>query len=162
MAQVHRFRLEASYGPEELFAALHSICEGGANPLKFDFDWLKRRVAIAGPDRAAVEQAAAKLLEKVDRKAGNGLLLPGRITGGAGKPWELPIGVLLQTPDVYLEVMAAALAEQGLKGIRHDPDTAELAIPAGMTARALDYQGMIRDFPLPGYLRVVDLGLSEK
>lgn len=162
MARVHLFRLEAKYGPEELFAALGTVCRDGGKGLAFDFDWMKRRVAIRGPEREAVERAAARLADKVARKAGPGMILPGKISGGGDADWELPMGVLLQTPDVYLEVMAAALAEQGLKGVRHDPDTAELEVPAGMTARSLDYEAMLREFPLPDYLRVVDLGLTEK
>ncbi len=160
-AKVHRYRLEADYGPADLFAALKAVCSArpSDSPTEFEFDWMQRRVALTGPDRKRVEAAAEKLLDRVNREGGPGLLLAGKTRAKDGH-WEVPIGVTLQTPDIYLEAMAQALTEQGLRGIRYDMDKAELEIPVGLPARALGYQGMVLQFPLPPYIRVTDLGMD--
>ncbi len=155
-AKVHRYRLEADYGPAELFAALRAVC-AGKKGLDFEFDWMKRRLAVTGPEREAVEAATERLLKRVHREGGNGLLLAGKPLENEDR-WEIPVGIMLQTPDVYLEAMAQALAEQGIKGIQYDMNTVELEIPAGMSAKALGYQSMVQQFPLPAYIRIVDLG----
>jgi hypothetical protein len=165
MSGRRHYRLETRFGPEELFKALREACaaskgKDGKPAVRFDFDWLKRKVALLSPDKDAAESALEHLILAVDQRADRGLLLPGD-PRKSGLEWELPVGVLLQTPDVYAEVVLAALAEMGIKGAHLDEDGAGFTVPDTALARAANSDGFVMEFPLPAYLSMKDLGPVE-
>ncbi len=162
-AQRHYFKLESSYGPADLFKTLKSTCEDAAFKKAapaFEFDWIKRRVAISAATPHAAEEVLEALVKRVNKKAGTGMLLPGEAKKTDDGRTEIPVGVLLQSPDVYAEVIVQMLAEFGVRGIVTEEEGNGFSIPLNAMNRALEYREVIADFPLPDYLKIKDLGIK--
>ena len=158
----HYFLITARFGPPQLFQALRQICEDSRNRRlepKFDFDWLKRRIELSANDRCGVEDLLEILLMRV-QKHGKSLLLPGETQEREGRH-VVPIGVLIQTPDIYAELMMAALSEFGMTSIRREFDGDGFSVGVGPIASAIPYKEIIDDFPLPEYLAIEDKGLER-
>ena len=160
-AAPHRYRITATFGPPELFAVLRNIAESPRrkdHAPEFEFEWLKRRVAVSATTEAAAAEMLDELLAVVGRLAGPGLMLPGQPQTGREGRFIFPVGVLIQTPDIYLEILVRTLTELGIKGVVVDDDGQGLSIPVSTRNMALGYTQMIASFPLPAYLVVEDLG----
>lgn len=160
----HRYRLNATFGPPELFAMLKAIAETPRwqpHSPAFEFEWLKRRVAFSTTSEAAGAEMLEELIVRVGKAAGPGLLLPGPTQTDREGRYVFPVGVLVQTPDIYLEILVKTLTELGIKGVVVDEDAQGLSIPVSTRNMALGYTQMIASFPLPGYLKIEDLGAGE-
>ena len=161
MSSRHHFRITASFGPADLFQLLRRACdyhEAKRAHAEFDFDWLKRRIAITADSEEAAEHSVEWVMGKVREKAGPGMLLPGDAEKREDGRVTVPVGVLLQTPDVYIEMMARMLTEMGLTSIRLEGEDG-FSIAVSHAARALEYEATVKDFPLPGYLKLEDGGV---
>ncbi len=160
--ETHRYRLVASVEPRDLLLALRKTCEQPRfreQKPDFDFDWMKRKIAVSAHTRESAEALRDAVLSAVEKKAGAGHLLPGAPLQQDGR-WTVPIGVLLQTPDVYTEMFAASLQELGITGVELEDDGTVIAIPISGVALALDYRSIVAELPLPPYMRLVDEGAS--
>lgn len=162
--QRHHFRIEARFGPQDLFLILKKTCE--ALPFKplqpgFDFDWLKRRVEISAASREGSEKVLDAVLEKVREKLGPGLLLPGEVIERDGR-FVAPIGVLLQTPDVYVEIITRTLLEMGFTTLRLEHEGTGFSLAVGGMRNVLPYRPLVMDFPLPAYMQIVDEGIRAE
>jgi len=158
----HRFRLKVRCAPADLLLALKSVCEDSRNrdaKATFEFDWLKRRAAISAATACAAEELAERVQVLAERRGGRGLLLPGkRIDEGDGRH-TLPMGILLQSADVYAEMIRDAMGELGIP-VALGEDGEGFAVGVNPVARAMDYLSLVRMFPLPEYLELVDEGLE--
>jgi hypothetical protein len=160
----HHFQVVAKYGPPELFKALKNTVED--NRFKkfapaFEFDWLKRKVEITANSHEGAEEVLEQFIRRVNEKAGTGLLLPGAAVKREQRT-VIPVGILLQTADIYAEVVIGSLREFGVRGIELSGSGDEFAIPLTAINRALEYAEVISTFPLPGYLKIEDRGIHEK
>lgn len=161
--ETHRYRVVASVEPRDLLLALKKTCEQPRfreHQPDFDFDWMKRKIAVSAHTREAAQALRDAVLSAVEKKAGPGQLLPGAPVEQEGR-WTIPIGVLLQTPDVYTEMFAASLQELGITGVELEDDGAVIAIPVSGVALALDYRSIVAELPLPPYMRLIDEGSSD-
>lgn len=165
----HHYLLRARFGPADLLKILNKLMAENKNhpdAPDFDFDYIKRKIEISARTRCTAEDLLEALVLHVEKQAGSGLLLPGAPQPDRGerdKPLEgkdarvrIPIGVLVQTPDVYAEVLVNALQEYGVRGIVYEHDGDGFAIPQTRTNVMLDYTEIIGAFPLPGYLELVE------
>lgn len=163
MAAGNHYRIEATFGPPDLFRLLRALCERPENrraKMEFEFDWLKRRVALSAENTEALEGASASLIERVAREAAPGQLLLGPRGESDGRVIQ-PFGVLLQTPDVFLNLIVTTLGEFGAANIRVDEDGCGLTVPASRLNDLMQYDRLLLEFPLPAYLRIVaDSGVS--
>lgn len=161
-SQRHYYRMETRYAPGDLFKTLKNTC--GDNRFRrhkpsFDFDWMKRKVEIQADSQEGAEVVLEALIERVNRKAGRGLLLPGEPARTENGRITIPVGVLIQTPDIYTEVLVESLRECGVKGIQFENGGEGLSLPPNSLNRALEYGALIASFPLPEYLSVKDEGI---
>jgi hypothetical protein len=165
LAPFHHFEITASYGPAQLFATLKKLCEnreGRVVNATFEFDWMKRGVWIEAESERGATMVAERLAKAVDHDAAPGQILVGRLDKApSGRPRQ-SIGILLQTPDVYTEVMSQTLTEFGLRGILTSADGTTLEVPVTSVNKGLGYADLIARFPLPRYLRVADRGIVEQ
>ncbi len=160
----HRFRIESRFEPADLFKLLKRACEvptarkGSAH---FEFDWMKRRIDLIASDEEAVRAATIWLLDEVKRRTQGEFLLPRAPEKREDGSFIVAIGVLLQTPDVYVEMITRLLEESGIAAI---PGTEEntFKVAVNAKARALQYEQTINTFPLPEYLSIRDLGTGGK
>jgi len=163
-APLHQFEIVASYGPPELFAAVRAVCEssaGRAARATFDFDWMKRGIWIESQSAEASVILANQLAHRVAESAGPGSLIVGRVEATPSGRHRQAIGVLLQTPDVFIQVMSQTLTEIGVIGILLPPDGDKIEIPQTKANLARNYAALVRQFPLPPYLRIEDRGLVD-
>ena len=160
----HYFEIKSRYGPADLFKTLMSVCEDPRFKKVFPsygFDWIKRKVEISAATPEGVEELLEELIKRVNRKAGKGMLLPGERVKKDDGYLAIPIGVLLQTPDVYAEVVTGALREFGVRSIQLENEGDGFSIPLSAINRALEYEEVINSFPLPDYLSIKDKGISS-
>jgi hypothetical protein len=162
------FRLTSVVSPSDVLSALRLVA-GHANQAAlepdFEFDWIKRRLAFSAvsPEgcRALADQFLGQLRKRGDSVAEQ--FLVGE-PAAAGDRWQVPIGVLLQDPATFGELIGRSLVEMGVRGVRVY-DAAEqgchVCVPAGKVLGALEAGAMVADFPLPGYLKLEDLGERE-
>jgi hypothetical protein len=153
----HRFLLTTRYGPAELFRDGRAACRAG---VEFDFDWMARRVGFLGADRGAVLASVEQLQHTVARAAAPGQLLAAPAEALEDGRTRVRIGVLLQTPDIYRDLIVGLLVESGLRGVSSE-DTDEgalIMIAEGPLAIAFPYSATIMAFPVPVYITVRDLG----
>jgi hypothetical protein len=156
MSRYHHYEIRASYGPEQLFAALRATCEAaGAD---FEFNWIGRAIHLLAADLDTAESTAATLVERVAIESARGMLLPGDAQQQEDGRIRLPIGILLQTPDVFVDVITGTLHEFGIAGIRRREDGNGFFVPISKSSRALNYHELVMGFPLPAYLRIEDMG----
>lgn len=158
----HYFALEARFGPADLFRLLKKACDRGKfveHKPEFDFDWLKRKVTISANTAAGARTVTESFVHSVEAQIGAGQLLVGKPIKENGRT-TIPIGVLVQTPDIYVEIMVQSLQENGIKKARIEDDGEGFSLPAVFGADVLDCDALIGDFPLPSYIRIVDKGIS--
>lgn len=160
---VHSYRIEASYGPQEVFRTLRKVCEhpprpGGAD---FEFDWVGRRVALIAGDRDVV-QALHDDFRALLVRAGIApdLLLAGPVTQRPDGRLVQPFGVLIQDPATFGEMIGRSLVEIGLRGVQvvDSADCCRINVRLGASAQVLDYNALITEYPLPPYLKLTDEG----
>ncbi|CAN5182836.1 hypothetical protein BH09SUM1_BH09SUM1_13640 [soil metagenome] len=161
----HYFEIVASFEAADLFRILKNVCEDrslAAVKPDFDFDWLKRRAEISASSLCGAEDALDLILSRILKKTGSaGLLLPGEsITDESGRT-RIPIGVLLQSPDIYAELIGASLTEFAVAGVRREFDGNGISIPVNRMTSLVDYGEIVRMFPLPSYLTIADHGAKE-
>lgn len=156
--QTWSFRIVASFGPGDLLRLGNAIAEDkrfrDAN-LEYEFDWMKRRVAFTARTGEAATEASGILLSRVERKAGAGQLLAGKPETAPDGRVTVPIGVILQEPEVFRELMVGGLYEAGLMGITQDPnDGGHFLIRPTGPASNLPWHELVTEFPLPPYLKL--------
>ena len=156
------FRIEATLGPADLLRALEKV-RGHLNQRRhdpsFEFDWLKRRVAFSANSREGLDECVRQFLAQM-RKAGGGegLFLPGRIEEKEGR-FTQALGVTLQEPAVFAQLIGQALIEVGIHGVRVAETETGCILTVrggGPLASQVDYRGLVREFPVPEYIRIVE------
>ncbi len=157
----HHYRIEATFGPGQLFRALRETAEDTrlreARP-DFEFDWLKRRVAISLSAPELLGLAGELLLARAEKYgAPPGSLLAGPPEQSEGRHVQ-PFGVLLNPPEHLVEFMVQMLLELGCTGLRLEHDGAGFSFPIGNINKALQHEQLVEQFPLPPYARLVDEG----
>ncbi|MCC6546571.1 hypothetical protein IT570_05330 [Candidatus Sumerlaeota bacterium] len=160
----HRFRIETRFAPAELFKSLKRACEIPAarkGDSRFEFDWMLRKVEIIASNADAIRAAADCLLADVKKKTGGEFLLPRPPEERSDGSTAIVMGVLLQTADVYIDMILRMLEESGIAAI---PDTEEntFKIAVNAKSRALQYEQVVLAFPLPPYLSIHDMGIVPK
>lgn len=158
----HHFEINTRFGPSDLFRVLRGACDKAKfkeHKPDFDFDWMSRAIEISALSEEGARMVYDYLEKEVAQRAGAGQLLPGMIVNRVGRV-ALPIGVLIQTPDVYTEVIVDMLSEIGVSG-RAEGEDGAFSVPVNVAARAAGYEKIVHDFPLPPYLVIVDKGIVE-
>lgn len=161
---VHSFRLEATFGPEDVFRALKSVCEHPAQrdaDARFEFEWFRQRVALSANSPEALEAMHQALMARVRKgSAGEDALLPGKVEEKEGR-WTRPYGVAVLDPATFGEMIGQSLVDIGLRGVQvvDSAGVCRLRVRQSPMAKSLDYRTFIMEFPLPPYLRVVDEGI---
>jgi hypothetical protein len=159
------FVIESTFGPADIFRRLKSTCEHGKfkeYAPDFDFDWLKRRIEISASSQEGVRYIQKELLRVLEKAGGKELFLSGKMQlNEDDNRWKLPIGVLVQTPDIFISLVVSTLSEFGIKGIRLDEDGNGFLLPYGLTAMRFDLETYFEEFPLPGYLKMVNMGVVD-
>lgn len=159
---MRRFRLVASYGPQQLFLLLKRVAETKqrrAAGASFDFDWMKRAVVLAAPTAEMADAMVDEVMEELSRKAAPGQLLPGPTREENGRH-VVRAGVLLQTPDIYAEQILASLSELGCTAAAVEEDGVTIAIPPSRSF-GMDYASVVSEFPLPPYLSIEEVGEAD-
>lgn len=161
----HSFRIVARFGPGDLLRLMNSIRddkEWRGEKLDFDFDWMKRRVAFSARTEAGARSATEALVSRTDARAGAGHLLVGKPEKGADGRVTIPIGVALQEPEVFREMLVGMLYEAGIMGITQDPNDGGhfLVRPIGPGA-SLPWREVITGFPLPEYLKLEEREIED-
>ncbi len=157
----HHFKIESSFSPADLFALLRKTEEYSKKVdrrISFEFDWMKRKIELNSIFEEQLEEAVEYLLQKSESQAGEKVLIPGNPEQQGDGMTTIKIGILLQTPDVYIDTMTRALQEAGITGLEWNEDQTELIIPVSTRTKLLGYLDTIETFPLPGYLELKDLG----
>lgn len=159
------YRIVASFGPGDLLRLGNAIAEDKRfrdQKVKFDFDWMKRRVAFTAATEDAAREATGILLSRVEKKAGPGQLLAGKPGTGENGRVTIPIGIVLQEPEVFRELIVGGLYEAGLMGITLDPNIGGhfLIRPSGPASR-LPWRELVTDFPLPPYLKLEEREIED-
>lgn len=160
---VHIFRIESDFGPEQVFKALRLVCDHpgqrDAQP-EFEFDWISRRIAISADSAEAVDVCLAHFIEQVGKMGATGdAFFPGKIEERVGR-YVRPIGVAVHDAPTFGELIGKALVEVGLRGVKlfDSPGGTMLTLRVSGMARQIDYVALIREFPVPGYIRIRDAG----
>lgn len=157
----HYYRIDVSFGPEQLFKALRETA--GDTRLRdakpdFEFDWLKRRVALSVQTAEAIPVACELFLARAARLgAPPDALLPGRVETADGRHVQ-PFGVLLNPPEHLVEFIAQMLVDLGCSGLRIEHAGAGFSFPIGSINKALSHEQLVEQFPLPPYATLVDEG----
>ncbi len=156
MAGRRVYIIESKFLPEDLFQILKKTCERGKfrdDKPDFDFDWMKRRIEVSARSEEGARGLAEAVARSIEARAGGGQLLPGEPVRREGRI-AIPIGVLIQTPDVYAEMLAQMLREMGISGVRLEENGEGFSFPGGPAGKLIDFQSIIKDFPLPHYLKI--------
>lgn len=163
-AQVHAFRLTAAFGPADVFRALQETCAdpalAGESPA-FEFDWIKRRIALSAASEAGLAACLARFLAAARTAGGeDGAFLPGRIEGKDGR-FLRPIGVMVMDPASLGELVGRTLVDLGLRGVRivDSADACTIEVARNFIAERIDYVALVNEFPVPSYVRIEDLGI---
>lgn len=160
--QTHYYILKSSFSPADLFQVLKSLCEDprfSPHSLDFDFDWIKRRIELSAESHVCAEDALEELIRWVNAAAGTGNLLPNECKEREDGRFAIPIGVLLQSPDVYVELILRQLDEYGVRNASPEFDGDGFAIPLTNSNKSMGYEEVIAAFPLPQYITVKDEGV---
>lgn len=157
----HYYRIEVSFGPEELFRALRETAGDtrlrGAG-LDFEFDWLRRRVAISLSDAESIPLACELFLARAAKLgAPADALLPGRVEVVDGRHVQ-PFGVLLNPPEHLVEFIVQMLLDLGCTGLRIEHNGAGFSFPVASINKALSHEQLVEQFPMPPYARLTDEG----
>ncbi|MCC5877539.1 MAG: hypothetical protein JJU11_15065 [Candidatus Sumerlaeia bacterium] len=160
------FRIVATFGPGDLLRLGNAIA-GDTRfrdaELTYDFDWMKRRLAFTANTEEAATQACGMLISRVEKKAGPDQLLAGKPETGADGRVTIPMGVILQEPEVFRELMVGGLYEAGLMGITQDPnDGGHFLIRPKGPAASLPWRDLITEFPLPPYLKLEERIIEDE
>lgn len=163
---VHSFRLEATFGPEEVFRALRAVCEDGSRKNAapaFEFEWIQRRIAFSAATREAAEDCVVAFLRLVQQYGGSDeAFLVGKPEEKDGRTvW--PIGVALHDAATFGELIGRSLVEAGLRGIQVIDSMGVCRIVIRKTGLPvpIDFASFLGDFPLPAYIRLVDEGEKQ-
>lgn len=163
--QVHVFRLTAGFGPADVFRALQATCADAAHAADapaFEFNWIKRRLAISAASPEGLESCLRRFLA-LAREAGadDGAFLPGKMEEKDGR-FVRPIGAMVMDPASLAELVGRTMVEIGMRGvrIRDSADGCTIEIARSFIAERIDYAALVMEFPLPPYVRVEDLGMQ--
>lgn len=157
----HTFTVLSRFGPEEVFRALRVASEDtrlrGEHP-DFEFEWMARRILLLADTAPGTERFLEVFQARLDQfGAPPATILPGKAAPHGEGRHALPVGILLNTPDHYAELIAATLAEIGCRASLEAGGTA-LTVVVNAKAKLLGYDAVVRDFPLPTHLSVRDDG----
>ncbi len=165
-SQQHTFVLRAAAGAEEVFRALTKVC-GHENQARFEpdfeFDWIAKRIAISANAPEGVEECLARFLEQAGRSGLDAeLFLAGRVEETGGR-FLRPIGVMLMDAATYGELIGRSLVDVGLRQVRVVDSAGEcrIEIARNFIAQRIDYEDLIRSFPLPSYIALEDKGVAD-
>lgn len=150
-------------GPDHLFRALRETC--GDTRLRegepdLEFDWIKRRVAIKANSPEMLTLANELFLKRLDRLgAPPDAVLAGKVER-AGTMYVQPYGVLMNPPEIFVELIAGMLLELGCTTLRIEPGGTRFSFAIGAISKAVDHERVVEQFPLPDYVALQDLGRS--
>lgn len=158
----HHFLIHCSFGPEQVFRALNSASpEGNNRGVSFDLDWIGRAITFIAPSEGTIRDTTDRFLHAVKREGGDpGWFLPGAITQ-ENDQFRRKVGMLLNGPETYSDLLLRFMAEIGVAGLRHEEHGAGFSLPVNAATKAIQYQKLILEFPLPIYARVVDQGIHD-
>lgn len=164
--QYHVFRLTADFGPADVFRALQATCTDPAYAAEapaFEFDWIKRRIALSAASAAGLDVCLNRFLA-LAREAGaeDGSFLPGKVEEKDGR-FARPIGAMVMDAASLAELVGRSLVEVGLRGvrIRDSVDGCTIEVARSFIAERIDYAALITEFPLPSYVRIEDIGVQN-
>ncbi len=165
-AEIHTFVLKAAAGPEEVFRALKKVCEH-ENQKKFEpdfeFDWIGRRIALSANSAEGVEECHARFLAQVRREElEEDLFLAGKVEEAEGR-FQRAIGVTLMDAATFGELLGRSLVDVGLRQVRVVDSAGEcrIEVTRNFIAQRIDYEDLIRSFPLPSYIALENKGVVE-
>lgn len=163
--KAHTFRLVAEVVPGDVLRALQRICEHPLNrdcKPDFEFDWIKRRIALAGDSPSGVAELKAQFLAAM-RKAGapDDAFLAGVVVEEDGR-YIQPIGAALHDTATFGELIGKSLVEAGLRGVKvFDAVThCDVIVRQSAMSQSFAYADFIAEFPLPPYIKVYDQGIG--
>lgn len=161
----HSFRIVARFGPGDLLRLMNTIRDEKGfreEELDFEFDWMKRRIAFSARTEEGARRATEALLSRAEKKAGAGHLLAGKAVREEAGRVTIPIGVAIQEPEVFREMLVGMLYEAGIMGITEDPNDGGhfLVRPRGPGA-SLPWREVITSFPLPEYLKLEERKIED-
>lgn len=164
--QIHKFRLTSAFGPEDVMHALKTVCD---HPNQrdfapaFEFDWIKRKVTLSANSGSGLAECRAHFLRLIaERGAEEDSMLAGVVIEADGR-YTQPFGVAVHDPATFGELIGKGLVETGLRGVQvFDSAThCDINIVQSPFASRYDYGMFISEFPVPGYIRVEDMGVME-
>ena len=160
----HHYAIEAIVGPEHLFRALKDACADtrlrGGKP-ELEFDWMKRRVALKANSREMLALAGELFVKRLERLgAPPDAVLAGKVEE-AGGTFVQPYGVLMNPPEVFVELICGMLVELGCTTLLIEPGGTKFSFSIGAISKAVDHERMVEQFPLPDYVALQDLGRTK-
>ena len=159
----HHYAIEAIVGPEHLFRALKDACADTrlrAGKPDLEFDWMKRRVALKANSREMLAMAHELFSKRLDKLgAPPDAVLAGKVEEANGR-FVQPYGVLMNPPEVFVELIAGMLIELGCTTLLIEPGGTKFSFAIGAISKAVDHERMVEQFPLPDYVALQDLGRS--
>ncbi|MCB2153328.1 hypothetical protein KQI84_00450 [bacterium] len=160
---VHIYRIQAAFGPEQVFKALRLVCDHPEQreiDPQFEFEWIDRRIALSANSSEGVDACVEHFMTQT-RKMGatEDAFYPGKVEEKDGR-FIRPIGVAVHDAPTFGELIGKSLVEIGLRGVKLF-DSAEgtfLTLRVSGMAKQIDYQSLIQSFPVPGYIQIKDEG----
>lgn len=163
-AQVHIFRIQASFGPEQIFSALKTVCEHPSQrdfEPDFDFDWMARKITLSASSQEGLDTCRQQFLAQAAKLgAEEGCLLAGQVQEEGGRFLQ-PFGAAVHDPATFGELIGQGLVDVGLRGVQvyDGAEACEVRVRANPINKRFDYRTFILEFPLPAYIEISDEGL---
>lgn len=156
------YRIEAKVGPADVFRILQSLCDHPSqrrHEPAFEFDWLKRRIALTANSKEGLADCAARFLDRMRKLTGEGNhFLAGAVEETTDGRFLQPFGVAIQEPELFAQLLGQTLIELGVRNVRatESEGVCRVAVPAGgLVDRQADVTSLIEEFPVPGYIQVI-------
>lgn len=163
----HTFKISTRITPEDVFKFLSIIKEHDNQKEyepEFEFDWIKRKIALSANSKEGVNVLVDQFRNQLTRKdiKPEEIFLVGKIAQ-KDERFEAPIGVTLQDPSIFGEMIGNSLVEIGVRGITviDRSDHCLVTVQLGPFTGGIDFRSFIMEFPLPEYLDLHDDGERE-
>ena len=168
MPKAHVFQLIALLGPAQVLAALERAVElpkNKAESAAFEFDWLGRKVVLGAANVEALERLLGDVLEPLGKSGTpvGELFLVGKVNQEESGRFNRPLGILIQESSIFGELIGRSLVDIGVRGIRVIDQMTHCTITVAVSpfSAGMDIAGYLREFPLPAYMELRDLGIQE-